>query len=433
MKAERKHYSMKSLVDCARAEFANITDKSKRSQYPLPDCLLSGLAMFYLKIESLLQYLEDGDKMLLNNIQNMYKIAVPSDTHFRVRLDDVNPIELQAVYDALIMKLQRGKILEKFRQTDGFYLVAIDGTGYFSSNKIHCDNCCIKQHKSGKITYYHQVVSAVLVDPDKKQVLPLAVEPIIKQDGHTKNDCEHNATIRLLRRLKQSHRRLKIVVLMDALFADSTILNLLKELHFGYIITAKQMKHLYDQFLYDGTKEHVQCKTENIEQDFKFANGLELFATHPEIHSNYLEYQETTKKTYCSSWITDQTITVKNVQNIMRYGRARWHIENETYNTLKNQGYHFEHNYGHGYKNLSVVLCNLMFIAFLIDQIQEYCGYYFKKALATCRCKKHIWNKIRAFMTIVAVESWEDLYKIIVHHVVSKEDYYAKHPRVTAT
>lgn len=90
------------------------------------------------------------------------------------------------------MKLQRGKVLERFRQPEGFYLVAIDGTGYFSSDKIHCENCCIKQHTSGRVTYYHQVVSAVLVDPDKKQVLPLAVEPIIKQDGHTKNDCEHN-------------------------------------------------------------------------------------------------------------------------------------------------------------------------------------------------------------------------------------------------
>ena len=35
--------------------------------------------------------------------------------------------------------------------------------------------------------------------------------------------------------------------------------------------------------------------------------------------------------------------------------RARWKIENETFNTLKNQGYHFEHNYGHGEQHLSVV------------------------------------------------------------------------------
>ena len=54
----------------------------------------------------------------------------------------------------------------------------------------------------------------------------------------------------------------------------------------------------------------------------------------------------------------------------MREGRARWKIENETFNTLKNQGHEFEHNYGHGYKNLSVTLAYLMMLAFLVDQAQ---------------------------------------------------------------
>ena len=49
---------------------------------------------------------------------------------------------------------------------------------------------------------------------------------------------------------------------------------------------------------------------------------------------------------------------------LMWGGRARWKIENETFNTLKNQGYHFEHNYGHGYQHLSVVLAMLMLLAF---------------------------------------------------------------------
>jgi hypothetical protein len=55
--------------------------------------------------------------------------------------------------------------------------------------------------------------------------------------------------------------------------------------------------------------------------------------------------------------------------DIMRAGRSRRKIENETFNTLKNQSYHFEHNYGHGQENLSYVFAHLMLLAFLNDQI----------------------------------------------------------------
>ena len=49
-----------------------------------------------------------------------------------------------------------------------------------------------------------------------------------------------------------------------------------------------------------------------------------------------------------------------NLLRVMRGARARWKIENETFNTLKNQGYHFEHNFGHGYRHLSTVFAHLM-------------------------------------------------------------------------
>ena len=73
-------------------------------------------------------------------------------------------------------------------------------------------------------------------------------------------------------------------------------------------------------------------------------------------------------------------LTPDNVDVIMRGGRARWKIENETFNTLKNQGYHLEHNYGHGEQNLSVVFAMLMMLAFLVDQTQQLCCPVFQAA-----------------------------------------------------
>ena len=118
---------------------------------------------------------------------------------------------------------------------------------------------------------------------------------------------------------------------------------------------------------------------------------------------------------FFSSWITDIRLSVDNVANMVVSGRSRWSIENETFNTLKNLGYNFKHNFGHGYKNLSIVLCHLMFLAFAIDQIQAYCGYYFKQALKLVSAKKYIWEKIRTVFTSFAVKSWDDLYSTIIN------------------
>jgi hypothetical protein len=63
------------------------------------------------------------------------------------------------------------------------------------------------------------------------------------------------------------------------------------------------------------------------------------------------------KLTYRSSWITDFTVCKNNVAELVRNARTRWKIENECFNNLKNQGYHLEHNYGHGSENLSIARC----------------------------------------------------------------------------
>ena len=78
--------------------------------------------------------------------------------------------------------------------------------------------------------------------------------------------------------------------------------------------------------------------------------------------------------------MTDIPLDASTVEVVMRGGRARWKIENETFNTLKNQGYHFEHNFGHGRKQLCSVLTLLMMLAFLVDQVQALCDIFFQKA-----------------------------------------------------
>ena len=87
---------------------------------------------------------------------------------------------------------------------DGYYLMLMDGTEYFSSEKLQSPFCMEKTNsETGKTTYYLQTVGAALAHPDRKEVIPLMPEPISKQDGQTKNDCELNASRRFTCKIPQ--------------------------------------------------------------------------------------------------------------------------------------------------------------------------------------------------------------------------------------
>ena len=115
------------------------------------------------------------------------------------------------------------------------------------------------------------------------------------------------------------------------------------------------------------------------------------------------------------SWITALRLNKGTVYQIMRGGRARWRIENETFNTLKNQGYHFEHNYGHGYRHLSVVFAMLMMLAFLVDQVQPLCCPLFQAVWAKLGSKRRLWEKMRALFYHYALVSMRPLFEALFY------------------
>ena len=96
-------------------------------------------------------------------------------------------------------------------------------------------------------------------------------------------------------------------------------------------------------------------------------------------------------------------------------GRARWKIENETFNTLKNQGYHFEHNYGHGEQHLSVVFAMLMMLAFLVDQTQQLCCALFQAVWAKLGSKRLLWERMRALFYDYALASMRQLFEALLY------------------
>ena len=217
----RKHLSADAMYALLRLRFEKIPDhRGRKCPISLTDALMSAFGMFSLKDPSLLAFEERRND---ENMRNLFGIArVPSDTHMREILDPVEPRQLRPVFNAVFRQLQRGKALEPFVFYQGCYLLSLDGTGFFSSSAIHCESCLEKVNKqTQEVTYQHQMLAAVMMHPSHREVVPLAPEPIEKQDGSEKNDCERNAAKRLLGQIRQEHPHLKLIVVEDGLASNA--------------------------------------------------------------------------------------------------------------------------------------------------------------------------------------------------------------------
>jgi hypothetical protein len=149
---------------------------------------------------------------------------------------------------------------------------------------------------------------------------------------------------------------------------------------------------------------------------FRFINDVPLNESNAEVRVNFIEYWEMGQdKVQHFSWVTDLRVNKRNVFHLMRGGRARWKIENETFNTLKNQGYNFEHNYGHGEQNLSVVFAMLMMLAFLVDQAQQLCCALFQAVWAKLGSKRMLWERLRALFYDYAFASMRQLFEALLY------------------
>jgi hypothetical protein len=418
----RKHLSADALFGSVRTAFAHIAEhRHGGPDISLTDALMSAFAMFSLKSPSLLAFDKERTE---DNLQRIYGIKrAPCDTSMRETLDPVEPESLRPAFKQVFRQLQRGKALEEMIFVEGHYLLALDGTGYFSSHQIHCESCLENHHRNGTVTYFHQMLGAALIHPDKREVIPLMPEPIVKQDGNSKNDCERNAAKRFITKLRQDHPHLKVIVTEDSLSSNAPHIEMLQDHDIHYILGVKEGDHAF-LFHQVAQAEHAGRVTYYEREDaktgaqhrFRFVSAMPLNASNAELRVNFIECWETRNgEVQRFSWVTDLRVNKGTVYRLMQGARARWRIENETFNTLKNQGYHFEHNFGHGYQHLSVVFAVLMMLAFFVDQTQQLCCPLFQAAWAKWGSKRLLWEKMRALFYDYALESMRHLFEALLY------------------
>ena len=376
---------MRSFTSC-RSGFASLPDhRLDDTEIALTDALMSAFAMFSLKAPSLLAFDKERAE---DNLHTVYgvgrvpcdRICVPS----LIRFARGAPSGVRGV----LRRLQRAKALEPIR----FLMAVAVGARWHGAFFVQDDSLCYlfhRVHRNGSITYAHQMLGAAIIHPDQRAVIPLMPEPIVNRDGTDKNDCERNAAKRFVINLRHDHPHLKFIVTEDSLSSNAPHIEMLQHYDLRYILGVKEGDHA---FLFQQVRAAERAgrvtyyerhdRAAGVRHRFRFVNDVPLNASHVDVRVNFIEYWEISDtKVQHFSWVTDLRVSRRNVFHLMRGGRARWKIENETFNTLKNQGYNFEHTYGHGEQNLSVVFAILMMLAFLVDQAQQLCCALFQSGL----------------------------------------------------
>ena len=237
--------SAPNLINIVKNFFSNIKDPRIRAprSFELMSFLLGGVAIFFLKCSSLLSFCEDSQR-LDENLKKIFGILnVPSDTHFRTIVDQIPTKNLKGIFQEYFTLLKNKVVIEKYRVLKKYILVAIDGTGFFESKKIHCQHCLTRKHKNGSISYSHQALPAVIVHPNIKEVIPIGIEFIENKDGSTKNDCEANASKRLLADLRKNYPEENFIILEDSLSSNVPHVLELKKNNMSFILNAKPGNH----------------------------------------------------------------------------------------------------------------------------------------------------------------------------------------------
>ena len=392
------------------------------SSYHLLDALKAGFAIYSLKVPSLFQF-KNMAQAEEHNLSTVYRIgALPSDNGLRRLLDGLDPATLRPAFGHLLEHVKSLGLLRHYRVWQDYVAVSVDRVEHFRSKKVSCPRCQQRNHRDGSSSYFHSMLSAAIVKPGRSEVMPIDHEPINLQDGSTKNDCERVAIHRLLDNFERAHSPLNTIFVLDALSSCAPVIERLeKRRNWRYLIGIKEKgnAHLFAQFDDLDTRHQVNwvTGTSNGQQlSIGYVNGLQLNASNSAVKTNVLYARVWDRKgnETVFSFITNIKLTKKNVVDLLATGRSRWKIENETFNTLKNQGYHFEHNYGHGQKHLCTIMAYLMMLAFWVDQLQQLANGTFQAIHRELKTRVKLWDGMRSVFKMIPVNSMQNLYEKLI-------------------
>lgn len=397
-------------------------------QYTIKDAALGAFAVFFTQAPSFLAYQRTMQRAKgRSNADSLFGIEhVPCDNQIRTLLDPVDPARLFPVFEGIADALDQAGQLSSFRTFAGQLLIALDGTEYFASQAIQCDHCSHRTHRAGRVTYFHQVITPVIVAPGKPEVIALPPEFITPQDGHEKQDCEQQAGKRWL--ASHAGRYGPVTFLGDDLYCKQPFCELVLSYGSNFVFVCKPDSHKTLYTWIDGLATAGELQQSSIRRwngrfhelyTYRYANDVPLRDGEDALLVNWCEL--TITKTadgtilYRNAFATKHAIDRTKVEDIVRAGRARWKIENENTNILKTKGYHLEHNYGHGQQHLSAVLLTLNLLAFLFHTVLGWVDPKYQLVRQTLLARRTFFQDLQALTRYLLFDSWDRLLDFMLH------------------
>jgi hypothetical protein len=357
-----------------------------------------------------------------SNCQTLFGMsAIPTDNYIRLMLDGAAPAAFDGLFMKAVAAVAAGDALVPFQRLGGRVLIALDGTEHFCSRKIHCPQCSKRRRSDGGTEYFHAFLGASLVAPGHKQVLPLPAEFIVPQDGAEKQDCERNAAKRWLAKHGPTLAHLRPIMLGDDLFACQPIATAIQDSGGNFILTCKPSSHQTIAEYLNGADLEEHCLTvsqpgKRATHIYRWLCDVPLRASEDAISVNWFSVEirdAKGKRTYYNSFVTDLPIAPETVAELAACGRARWKIENETFNVLKSNGYNLEHNFGHGKKTLASVLVTLNLLAFALHTVSQLCVLAWRAALAARGARYRFFEHLRTITAYIVFDDWPHLLQAI--------------------
>jgi hypothetical protein len=395
-----------SLIAELKGVCAGLPDRRKGprrdGEYTMADIGLSAFAVFFMGSPSFLGHqraLAEGHGR--SNCQTLFGMtAIPTDAYIRQMLDGAPP----GAFDPLFFQAAgTDGVLAPFQRLNGRVLIALDGTECFCSRKIHCPRCSTRKRSDGGTEYFHSFLGASIVH------------------GAEKQDCERNAAKRWLARHGPAVHQLRPVFLGDDLFACQPIAAAVQQQGGNFIFTCKPASHqTITEYLTGAELEEYRQSTvtrgKRTTTIYRWLSGVPMRATDDALIVNWFSIEILNgkgKRTYYNSFITDLPVTTGTVAELAACGRARWKIENETFNVLKSNGYNLEHNFGHGKETLASVLVTLNLLAFAFHTTARLAMLAWRDAVIARGATYRFFEHLRTVTAYVVFENWDHLLQSI--------------------
>lgn len=418
------------LIEYLEEELEKVPEhrEGKNTRYELADAAMAAFSVFYVQSPSFLAAQRELKTLKgRSNVEKLFGLReIPSDNQIRNLLDPLEPRWVGGEYWRLLGELEKVGVLEKYRSYSHQLLIILDGTEYFSSKKIQCENCSQRQLQDGKQNYYHSVLTPIIAHPENGHVLALEPEFIVPQDGQEKQDCEIQAGKRWIEKHGEYLAELGVTILGDDLYSRQPYCQALKDKRLHFILVCKRESHEYmyeslDYLAAQGVLGSKVVRKWNGRygeiHTYRYANQLSVRKEQPAMQVNWCEWtvrrEDTGEQIYQNAFITDFEIRETNVEAIARDGRTRWKVENENNNVLKTKGYHIEHNFGHGKQHLASFLLSLNLLAFLMHTILDLVDDQYRAIRQALGRRRTFFQDLEALLRYVFFDSWDDVFQFM--------------------